>query len=647
MPTIQDIRQQYPQYQDMSDGDLANALHQKFYSDMPQDQFNAKIGMAPPAPVQQPAPDPQAAQDNFHRSTILPLGKDMKTGAISMAVPGLLKGIYDSTVDAVTAPGRAMSGELPVLGPDGNVTPQAIQAGMNFASVFSPASPASTLERTVPAAAAPALSEGQNAALSAQRLGVDLPRAVASDSPIVQQMGKVVSNVPIGGTPLRTASTDAIKQLGDAATNIQQGFGAGDVAGAGSALLQGIKDYSANTLDDAVSKKYDLVDNLVNPNVTSPLSSTQKIVQQIQDRRVAAALPQDGSATSIVSDAINRPGGLTYSGVKDLRTTIGGYLKNPQLAPAGSDQNELRAIYGSLSDDLGNAVKASDHPTIAARLAGQPAPDVNKAYNAFTDANSFAAKTIAEQKQLDKIIAPQSDEGLFSKIHAMAGSTSSADISNLARARSAVSPETWDQVSSAVISKMGRDSDGNFSPDRFVTAYGKLSQNGKSILFKTTGKDNLASSLDDIANVSRRFKQLNQYANPSGTGQTVAGMSYLTGAFVEPTTVVSSLAGTRVLANIMAKPTSASKLAEWTKAYEAAATAPTMSSSNMLGARAKVLALSIASENGAAAQFGQLVNALSRVRQVPAQQGNKNQGAQENQQNGVGAQPRMLLPNET
>jgi len=46
MPTISEIRQKYPQYRDMSDADLADALHRKFYSDMPRDQFNTAIGYA-------------------------------------------------------------------------------------------------------------------------------------------------------------------------------------------------------------------------------------------------------------------------------------------------------------------------------------------------------------------------------------------------------------------------------------------------------------------------------------------------------------------------------------------------------------------------------------------------------------------------
>lgn len=47
MPTIPEIRQQYPQYNDLNDAQLASALHSKFYSDMPEETFNAKIGYKP------------------------------------------------------------------------------------------------------------------------------------------------------------------------------------------------------------------------------------------------------------------------------------------------------------------------------------------------------------------------------------------------------------------------------------------------------------------------------------------------------------------------------------------------------------------------------------------------------------------------
>lgn len=50
MPTIAEVRSQYPQYSDMSDADLAGALHQKFYADMPREEFDKKVGLAAPAP---------------------------------------------------------------------------------------------------------------------------------------------------------------------------------------------------------------------------------------------------------------------------------------------------------------------------------------------------------------------------------------------------------------------------------------------------------------------------------------------------------------------------------------------------------------------------------------------------------------------
>lgn len=45
-PTIEEIRKQYPDYQDLSDDQLAEKLHAKFYADMPIDQFRGKIGLS-------------------------------------------------------------------------------------------------------------------------------------------------------------------------------------------------------------------------------------------------------------------------------------------------------------------------------------------------------------------------------------------------------------------------------------------------------------------------------------------------------------------------------------------------------------------------------------------------------------------------
>jgi hypothetical protein len=46
MPTLAEIRQQFPQYSDLDDGTLAEGLHRKYYSDIPREEFDKKIGIA-------------------------------------------------------------------------------------------------------------------------------------------------------------------------------------------------------------------------------------------------------------------------------------------------------------------------------------------------------------------------------------------------------------------------------------------------------------------------------------------------------------------------------------------------------------------------------------------------------------------------
>jgi hypothetical protein len=45
MPTIAEVREKFPQYRDLSDQQLADALHNKFYADMPKEEFEQKVGL--------------------------------------------------------------------------------------------------------------------------------------------------------------------------------------------------------------------------------------------------------------------------------------------------------------------------------------------------------------------------------------------------------------------------------------------------------------------------------------------------------------------------------------------------------------------------------------------------------------------------
>jgi hypothetical protein len=77
MATLTEIRNQYPQYADMPDDVLANALYKKFYSDIPRAEFDSKVGLKPvqaQAPATQTPPPPTSAQTMYRnvRNVVAP-----------------------------------------------------------------------------------------------------------------------------------------------------------------------------------------------------------------------------------------------------------------------------------------------------------------------------------------------------------------------------------------------------------------------------------------------------------------------------------------------------------------------------------------------------------------------------------------------
>lgn len=54
MTSLSEIRSKYPEYADVPDDELAGALHQKFYADIPREDFNRRIGLLPAPAASQP-----------------------------------------------------------------------------------------------------------------------------------------------------------------------------------------------------------------------------------------------------------------------------------------------------------------------------------------------------------------------------------------------------------------------------------------------------------------------------------------------------------------------------------------------------------------------------------------------------------------
>ena len=404
--------------------------------------------------------------------------------------------------------------------------------------------------------------------LSAAGSSVQVPKAIATDSPAIQRAAATVRNIPLAGDPLVSASERTLSQLGTKADEVADALGGSSVQAAGDTAKGGIVGWIKGESGKKVSQLYDAVDNLVNPNVKTEIVNTRGVAAEIEAERMAAHLP-NGKAVETILDAVNDPAGLTYHGIKTLRTKIGEAM-NSGILPEGMSGSDLKRIYAGLSDDLKSATL---------RAGGQ------NAVNAFERANRYSKLVSDRRESLAKIVGASGDvpaEKVFDRLAAMAGGNSRADIEKLSQARKAIGPDDWNEFASGVVSRLGRDTEGNFSPARFLNDYNKLSDAGKSILFRSGGKSELAQHLDDIATISSRYKDLQKFANPSGTAQGVIGsglgasivMPLMHGDVKTPLITLASVMGGRVLAQALSQPATAASIAKISRAQFALATSP-------------------------------------------------------------------------
>jgi hypothetical protein len=473
------------------------------------------------------------------------------------AGPSIVGDILKPLWSAATLPGDVQAGKVDPMSDAG------IGRAWEAAKVLSPINPAIRAgDLAIPGVRTRASPEAQAAispAAAAQRQGIALPSAIANPSPFTRILGQVVSKAP-GGSVLSRAIENASNQTEGAVTRTASALGAANPAEAGAAFSQGIQTGFKPAIKKVVGDAYDRVDALVDPNVTTPLTATTKAVSDIMAERQAGAMDPYSSAVKLVSEGVTRPEGLSYTGIKSLRSSIGEMIDTGTF-PEGMSQTELRRLYKGLTADLKNSV---------AQAGGKDAA------NAFNYANTLAKNAAAWKDSIAKVLGPESrsSEGIAATITRMAGKGPTADIETLLRARTAVPKSAWAEVASNALARLGRDKAGNFSPPRFFSDYGNLSKEGKAALFGGAGSDNLLPFLDEIHRVSKAFSEAGKLANVSGTsshnvaaaalGAVAAGVAHL--SWVEPVTAVTAAVGAYGTARILARPATAAAMARWARA---------------------------------------------------------------------------------
>jgi len=350
----------------------------------------------------------------------------------------------------------------------------------------------------------PAFPKMAETLATGKRIGVDLPYFVASESGVPKAMAQVSKAIPIGGSAIAESAQKATGQMGEAMEQLHTRLGAASVPQAGTAAKNSLTDWIRGRSKTIVDDAYGDVNRYIDPNKFTTADNLSKTVQEISDRISASNLdPEKSTALNLVMPAATNPKGLTYEGIKNLRTRIGEMLEGGVL-PADTSEGELKQIYRALSDDLQQSVLNSGG---------------NRAQELFSRANRINKAVQERREKLATIVGMKGDvapEQVLGRIQSMAQAGTKGDINKLVLARRSVPAHDWEHVTSGVIEGLGRASDGNFSPERFSTGFAKYSPQGKDVMFGPVGNP-VRDALEDMNAVSSKFKELSGYTNTSKT----------------------------------------------------------------------------------------------------------------------------------
>lgn len=445
-----------------------------------------------------------------------------------------------------------------------------------------------------------AATRGQQALSAADKVeeatgvGVAVPQNAVTESGIAQRAGAALQSVPGGaGAPFENAANRMEQGIEVAVAEARGAPVSAETAG--STARGAIENYAApgekGVLGRRVSKAYDKVDEFVDDTAPHALGNTLGTAENIN--QLYGATKQDGFAPSIkkVLGAVTDPDGVTYSGLKRLRSEIGELIETgAKTAETGMHEKDLKALYKSLTDDMRELVKTQ---------GGE------RGLQLWERANNYAKLASERREKLGKILGTnRSDESIFGSILNKAGSANSADAATLALAKKSMPADEWAEVASAVVDKLGKrvtTAGTEFDSGKFIADYEKLSPRGKAILFGDNQRLRKAlDSISDLAKFHPDARQPGQLSNLVGLGLAVGHTGSGEGVVGKIGGAMHILGGVltgRVLSSMLSKPATAESVAKWMEGYKLATLKPTKGNVNLYNRATEALTNDAAQED--------------------------------------------------
>ena len=402
-----------------------------------------------------------------------------------------------------------------------------------------------------------------------QGLGVEVPISAATVGPRwKQKVAAGLRSVPGVGEPVEMAYEKGVAKMGEATK--AAGKTLGEAKGAesvGEAVRGTSLDWIRKNSKDYLKEKYDAVANSVDQGLSRPLISTEQVAKQLNKEMAATTVRDAVPALKLVEEALSRPEGLNAAGVQKLRTAIGQRIDAAKSIPDPAEASYKR-LYKALDQDLQATLKAAGG---------------DKALRAWQLANREAKIVAGKRQRLAKVIGVKedalSDKQIYDKLY-RASTEGGANTKALLQVKEIVGDKKWGDFAAQILDTMGMDPKrGVFSEERFLTAYGKMSERAKAINFGPAKQH-----LDDIAALARKYGTVSQWFNRSNTGlvnrvvqviqNPVAAGTHAALALTNPAnaiTFAAQAAGTaagRSLAWSLSKPIQAKSASTVLKSYE-------------------------------------------------------------------------------
>ncbi len=382
--------------------------------------------------------------------------------------------------------------------------------------------------------------------------------AAAGIDPTIAAVGgrgsKILENtlrsLPVSGDIIQKSAQNNVDKLAAKVNDIAESFGpyrtnqeTGDIIqqGAGK-FIDRFKDKADQLFADtrgqfkpneptAVTKTMEFLNNQgagLTPALKDALANPKL-------KGITAALEADLTNPNVVG----ANGTLPYEAVLAARSKIGRELSDSVMSDI--PRAELKQLYGALSDDLKQAA-ADKGPA---------------ALSSFNRANAYYKAGIDRiETSLQGLVKKGADP---EKVYQMAVSGSKDGATKLMKIKKSLTADEFSALQAQTVRKLGlakpgaQDATGDaFSPTTFLTNWTdqNLSKEAKNALFPGPVKD----SLDRLAAVASRYKDVQKLANTSNTSNNLGMLGLIVGAVRSPIKTAAGLTGGAVTAKMITSP---------------------------------------------------------------------------------------------